>query len=191
MCTLQGAKCHVVLTTGLFGRHSCLGTHGTSLDLKSKPAWLFPLTCVLWQTDRCPVLVQIAPYSWRGMDPQVTNNCQIYQWGTWLKVVASLKPFKLIGYYMYHHDWQSVVLQDAECFYTFYTNVISNSDYFPIQPSLIGRNNWDMCLLRGTNWIILIQANLIFWRVNSMKLWRPTFDLRTKFAVLVPRCFPP
>ena len=59
MCTLQGAKCHVVLTTGLFGRHSCLGTHGTSLDLKSKPAWLFPLTCVLWQTDRCPVLVQM------------------------------------------------------------------------------------------------------------------------------------
>jgi len=39
------SRCHAVLTTGLFGRRSCLGTHGTSLDLISKPAWLVPLTC--------------------------------------------------------------------------------------------------------------------------------------------------
>ena len=158
----QASKCHAVLTTGLFGRHCCLGTHGTSLDLISKPAWLIPLTCVVRQTDRASVCTN-APFAWPGMDPQVTNICQIYQCGgggTWIKVVASLKPLKLVGNCMYHHDWHSHVLHDAECFYKFFTNATTNSDYFPIQHSLICCYEWDVCLLRGTNCIILIQANI-------------------------------
>ena len=73
--------------------------------------------------------------------------------------VISLKPS---GHYMCHlFNIHKFYVLPAQCIYVFCVDLRTNSDSFPIQHLLVGfyNRNW-VCLLRGTNWVYIIQTPL-------------------------------
>jgi len=75
-----------------------------------------------------------------------------FGWKSYDIAINLLKPR---GYCMYHQFWISkILLFSLQFIYMFRMDLRKNSEFCPIQVSVIGFYNREgKCLLRGTNWI--------------------------------------